>query len=135
MNVTKALNPVLLAVLRSPIHRAADRALVGVRYTGRKTGRLHQMPVMYVLDDGDVVIMPGWPERKKWWHNFDEAEGGRATLQLRGRTVLVQVVLVRETVDPREYGRLLELYVTRFPKAQDAAGGVLVRCHPVPVSS
>lgn len=131
MNTTKALNPMLLAVLRSPIHRVADRALVGFSYRGRKTGRMHQMPVMYVLDGEDVVILPGWPERKSWWHNFDGAEGGRATLQLRGRATPVDVQVVHDTVDPAEYARLLERYVARYQKARDAAGGVIVRCHPV----
>ena len=44
------LNPLVVAILRSPVHWIASPGLTLLRYTGRKSGRRISMPVGYQLD-------------------------------------------------------------------------------------
>jgi hypothetical protein len=80
--VVNRLNPVVRAVLRSPLHPLLSRRLVLITVTGRQTGRQFTFPVGYEQDDDVVTITVGWPERKRWWRNL--REGGQVRLVLRG---------------------------------------------------
>jgi len=60
-------NPVMRRLLVSPLHFLVSRWFVLIAYTGRKTGRLHQVPVSYVRDRGRLQVTTG----DRWWHNLD----------------------------------------------------------------
>ena len=51
------VNPVVRAVLRSPLHKTLDSALLVLRITGRKTGRRYDIPVSYVDVDGHLIVI------------------------------------------------------------------------------
>src|SRR3954454_565649 len=78
------VNPLVRALLRSPLHRLLSRRLVLLRITGRRSGRIFELPVGYVRDDAGILVTVGAPERKQWWHNIDGPTP--LTLVLRGRT-------------------------------------------------
>ena len=75
-------NPVVRALLRSPLHPLLSRNLALVTYTGRRTGQEHTIPVGYRLEDGFVTIVVGAPERKRWWRNL--RGGAPVRLTVRG---------------------------------------------------
>jgi len=53
-------NPVLKAVLRSPLHRLLSRKLMLLTVTGRKSGRRYTLPVgRYQSPDGTFVLSAG----------------------------------------------------------------------------
>ncbi|SEO85631.1 nitroreductase/quinone reductase family protein [Trujillonella endophytica] len=86
-------NPVLRRVLRSPLGARVGRRLAVVRYTGRRTGRPHELVVQYVRDGSTVWILVGAAERKTWWRNLTEpadVELWVAGAHLRARAVAVE---------------------------------------------
>ncbi|HET9102703.1 MAG TPA: nitroreductase/quinone reductase family protein [Solirubrobacteraceae bacterium] len=76
-------NPVVTAVLRSPLHPLLSRGLALITVTGSRSGRRYTFPVSYRQHGDQVTVTVGWPERKRWWRNL--SHGGRVELQVRGR--------------------------------------------------
>jgi hypothetical protein len=76
-------NPIIRAVLRSPLHPLLSRQLALITVTGRRSGRTFTIPVGYQQDGSRVTVGVGWPQRKRWWRNL--RQGGRVGLRLRGR--------------------------------------------------
>jgi hypothetical protein len=63
-------NPNLRPLLRSSLGRRLGRRLAVLRDRGHRSGQVHELVVQYVRV-GDVVwIVPGQPERKRWWRNM-----------------------------------------------------------------
>ena len=78
----RTLNPVVRALLRSPLHRVLSGRLALITVTGRRSGRRFTIPVGYRREDGHVRIAVGLPQRKRWWRNL---RGGAAvTVRLAG---------------------------------------------------
>lgn len=82
--LNRIVNPFVLALLHSPLHPLLSGRLVLLRVTGRRSGRMFELPVGYVLNDAGLVITVGSPERKQWWRNIDGPTP--ITLVLGGRT-------------------------------------------------
>lgn len=76
----KLVNPVMRAVLRSPLHSPVSGSLLLLYFKGHKSGRRFEIPVAYHdLGDGALTVFTG----STWQHNFE----GRAPVasRLRGR--------------------------------------------------
>ena len=117
------VNPIVRAVLRSPLHKLLSSALVVLSYTGRRTGRRRSLPVMYAQDGSRLIVFAAHSERKRWWRNFG-ADGAPVDVRLRGRDYEGRGAVV---TDPAllEEGRVL--YTARFPSAApNVADGVMV---------
>lgn len=78
------VNPVVRALLSSPLHGIASSGLVLLTVTGRVSGQEHTFPVAYRQQDEVVTVVVGWPERKRWWRNLTGA-GAPVRLRLRGQ--------------------------------------------------
>src|SRR6266545_7087393 len=63
-------NPVLRRLLCGPLGSRLGRHLAVLRYRGRSTGRAHELVVQYAQDGHQIWVMPGHPERKRWWRNL-----------------------------------------------------------------
>lgn len=63
-------NPILVGLLRSPLHRLVSNNLALITVTGRRSGKSRTFPVGYRRDGNRVTIAVGWPERKLWWRNL-----------------------------------------------------------------
>jgi F420H(2)-dependent quinone reductase len=50
-------NPIVAALLRSPLHGLLDPSMLLLHVTGRKTGRRYDIPVNYVDVDGRLTIV------------------------------------------------------------------------------
>lgn len=62
------LNRVVLAGLRSPLHRLVDAGTIGLHY--QTSGREITLPVMYVASGQDLVVLVGRSQDKTWWRHF-----------------------------------------------------------------
>lgn len=51
------VNPLVRAVLQSPLHRTLDSALLVLHIAGRKTGRRYDIPVSYLDIDGHLIVI------------------------------------------------------------------------------
>ena len=75
--VLRLLNPLLVALLRSPLHRLASRNFMLLTVTGRKSGRRYTLPVgRHEQPDGTFVLSAGG----NWRHNLREGADVRVTL-------------------------------------------------------
>jgi deazaflavin-dependent oxidoreductase (nitroreductase family) len=97
------LNPLVVWLLRSPLHRLLDGGLMLITVTGRRSGRRYTIPVGYQRD-GDVLhVLVSKARRKQWWRNYREP--GPVELRLAGerrhgeaRVVPVESDLFRDVV-------------------------------------
>jgi hypothetical protein len=80
--LNRTANPLVKALLRSPLHRLASGSLALITVTGQFSGREYTFPVGYSESDGHVRIVVRSPERKRWWRNVLQPAPVR--LRLRG---------------------------------------------------
>ncbi len=119
---TAASGRVVLAVLASPAHRVLPRSLIGLRMTGARTGRRLELPVQYAAGTRGLVVVPGRPDRKRWWRNLisvPEVEVLRDGTWQRADAVVL---------GPGDagYAPARMAYLGRFPDAPLAAGQPVV---------
>jgi deazaflavin-dependent oxidoreductase (nitroreductase family) len=77
-NAPESLNTLVRILLRTPLHWLISHNTMLLRVTGRKTGRLYNIPVSYTRDGNDLVTFTDAP----WWKNLREAP---VTVAIRGR--------------------------------------------------
>jgi len=126
-------NPVVVALLRSPLHRVMSRSVDVIRYRGRRSGREFMTPTQYVRDGDDVVILVGRPDSKTWWRNFRGGHDLDVLLDRRWVPMRGQVIVGAES--PETIAPLLDAYLERFPSARRSLTGgarsaVVVLCSP-----
>ena len=68
MQLHKLYNPLVLWLLRSPLHAAMCNSTMLLTFTGRKSGRTYTTPVNYVRD-GDELLAVG-SRGHSWWKNL-----------------------------------------------------------------
>jgi F420H(2)-dependent quinone reductase len=78
----RTANPIVKAVLSSPLHPLLSRGLALITVTGRRTGRRYTFPVGDQQDGDRVTVNVGWSERKSWWRNLRQR--GQVQMQIRG---------------------------------------------------
>jgi deazaflavin-dependent oxidoreductase (nitroreductase family) len=84
-------NPIVSALLRSPLHALAGPGTALISVTGRRSGRTHTTPVN-VIADGNRLTIASLRERT-WWRNLRQGAEVRLRLQgqdHRGRAVVVE---------------------------------------------
>ncbi len=82
------LNPLIRALLRSPLHPLASRALLVLSWSGRTSGRRYSIPVGYQRDGDDIVVMLTKPAQKTWWKNFRMPWPAELLIEGRERTAM-----------------------------------------------
>jgi len=108
-------NPVLRRLLRTSVGRHLGRGLMVVRYTGRVTGRPHELVVQYTRDGDAVWILVGQAGRKTWWHNLRQPAD--VDLWLAGEHVRARAVVVSGSGDPTQAAAGLAAYRRAVPRA------------------
>ena len=66
------VNPLIVGILRSPLHGLMSSGLLALTVTGRRTGRRYTIPVGYQRDGDRFVILVSKARRKNWWRNYLE---------------------------------------------------------------
>ncbi|MBK9125455.1 MAG: hypothetical protein IPM16_20350 [Chloroflexi bacterium] len=118
----RRINPIVVAILRSPLHGLLSNRLVLLTIRGRKSGELYTFPVEYKQDLGHIVIITH--AERVWWRNLEG--GADLTVHLRGEDIHAVGTAV-----PYEEQVLLavaQLYPALSPEhaAEFAKGKVLV---------
>ena len=113
-------NPILRPLLRGRLGRRLGRRLAVVRYRGRRTAAPHELVVQYARDGDRVWIVPGQPDRKRWWRNM--GDGWPVTVWLAGQQHDGMARVVR---DPDELAVGCTTYRATFARAQEPT--VMVR--------
>jgi hypothetical protein len=76
-------NPIMIWLLKSPLHGIVSKGVMLVTVTGRKSGRTISTPTNY-LRDGDTLWVISWRDRK-WWRNL--RGGAQVRVLLAGKSV------------------------------------------------
>jgi hypothetical protein len=63
------VNPVVRALGHSRAHRLLGERLVLLSYTGHRTGRRFEVPVMAAPAGEDLVVVAAGADGKTWWRN------------------------------------------------------------------
>lgn len=79
----RTANPVVKALLCSPLHPLLSRGLALITITGRRSGRRYTFPVGYQQEGERVTVDVGWPGRKDWWRNLSQP--AQVEMRIRGR--------------------------------------------------
>lgn len=74
------INPLMKALLRSPLHGIVSDSLLLITFTGRKSGRTYTTPVGYEELDGTLYITS--QTDRVWWKNL--RGGAEVSVRLRG---------------------------------------------------
>ncbi|MEM1229411.1 MAG: nitroreductase/quinone reductase family protein [Pseudomonadota bacterium] len=64
------LNPIVIALLHTPLHRIFSSSVVALFFTGRRSGRKLSTPVRYLRQDDTLTILTN--DDSRWWPNFSE---------------------------------------------------------------
>jgi hypothetical protein len=105
------LNPLILAILRSPLHFLLSRGLMRLTFTGRKSGKTFSIPVGYQRRGEVITVIVSKAWRKQWWRNFREPS--QVSLDVRGSCFAGVGRLVAKD-DPR-FERAFEITFSRVP--------------------
>ena len=81
--LNRTANPVVRAVLSSPLHPLLSRGPALITVTGRRSGRRYTFPVGYRQDGDRVTVNVGAPARKRWWRNLRDQD--RVEMRIRGK--------------------------------------------------
>ena len=123
-NVIRFVNPVIKALLRSPLHRLLSKNLMLLTVTGRKSGRTYTVPVgRHQSNDGSFVLSAAG----NWRHNLRGGTDVRVTLD--GREHAAHAVL-EEDAD-----RAAEAFKTMLDRAGPRALGVKVNVDRSPTAA
>ena len=123
--MNKIVNPLVLLILRSPLHKLMSDTLLIITCYGHKTGREYSLPVQYAQAGNTIYIVPGNPQQKTWWRNLKEAAPVR--LALRGQTLAGNAVVLKPGTDAEAILAGFSLYLRRFP--------ALIKYHNIHVES
>ncbi len=81
MSLQRLYNPVVAAVLRSPLHGLMSKSVMLLTYRGRRSGRAFATPISYVRDGEDLLAAAS--RDHAWWKNL--RGGAPVKVRLRGR--------------------------------------------------
>jgi deazaflavin-dependent oxidoreductase (nitroreductase family) len=91
--------------------RLVDNDMLLLTTVGSKTGEVHTVPLLYLEDDADVIIIASWggrPKHPQWYENL--VANPRAEIQILGDTTAVTT----RTASNEERSRLWPLITTAY---------------------
>jgi deazaflavin-dependent oxidoreductase (nitroreductase family) len=111
----RIINPLLKAVLRSPLHRLVSKQFILLTVTGRKSGRTYTLPVgRHEWSDGRYVVSAAGA----WRHNLRGTTDVRVTLDGRAHDA--------QAVEEQDPDRRAEVFKTLLERTSPGAVGVKV---------
>jgi len=85
-------NPMMIWLLKSPLHGMISRGTMLVTVTGRKSGRTISTPTNY-LREGNTLWVISWRERT-WWRNL--RGGAKVRVLLAGKSAEGRGMVIEE---------------------------------------
>jgi F420H(2)-dependent quinone reductase len=113
-------NPIVTAILRSPLHQLLSRRVVLISVVGRRTGRRYTLPVGYVSQDGTLDVLVANRDLKVWWRNLEG--GAPVELLLRGRMIPAMAEALTFEWDARSFTIALRNYAAKNRRGAQAVG-------------
>ena len=86
----KFVNPIMKAILRSPIHGLLSHAMMVLTFKGRKSGRVISTPVGYTRSRNSLIVFTFG----SWWANLQN--NAEVTMRLQGRDMKGRANIVRD---------------------------------------
>jgi F420H(2)-dependent quinone reductase len=83
MNWEKLYNPLVIWLVRSPLHGLLDKSAMVITVTGRKTGKRSTIPVSYIRDGESLLVIS--QKSRRWWKNL--RGGAPVTVFLQGHVL------------------------------------------------
>jgi deazaflavin-dependent oxidoreductase (nitroreductase family) len=111
MNWQKLYNPIIIWLLRSPLHSLMDKSTILVTITGRKSGKKYTFPISF-MRDGDTLLMISQREHT-WWKNLRGC--AQVTLYMQGYTSKARGEAFTDT---ETVANKLLLFLQQFPRYQ-----------------
>jgi hypothetical protein len=111
VSLFSVVNSLVRMILRSPLHSLLDGNLIGITYTGRRSGRRFSLVTQYAQFGNQLLVIVGEPERKNWWRNFQGKSA--AEVLLRGQWLTCAAQIPGE--DSERMAPRLEAYCSKFP--------------------
>ncbi len=81
MKWSKLYNPIMKALIRSPLHGSVSKNYMIITFTGRKSGKVYSVPVEYFTIDGYVGAFT--QAERIWWRNL--RDGAAVSVHLQGK--------------------------------------------------
>jgi hypothetical protein len=125
---TSAVGRIIVALLGSGHRFGVPRGLIGLRVRGNRTGTWHSFPVMAARDGTTFVVLPGNPDRKRWWRNVVRP----SAVEICRSGVWEPAEAWVLTADDLTYPAALAAYRRRYPRVEVPSRAPLVRivCRP-----
>jgi hypothetical protein len=105
----KAANPLIVGLLRSPLHPLLSARILVLEFRGRTTGRRFRLPVSYDRAGATLAVYT----RHAWWKNL--RGGVPVVVVLRGHTLPARAEAV---TDPAEVLTAVTAYIAAHGPAQ-----------------
>lgn len=133
--MVRIINPVLRAVLSSPLHRIASGGLMVLHVRGRRTGRVYDVPVGRHELDGRLVTFGGgaWRVNLRGGADLEVTLDGRrrrahAVLEEDPDRVAELFLRLLQGVGPKRANRVgLKVNVDRMPTLEEVRAGTAGR--------
>ena len=100
-------NPIMMWILRSPLHGMLSSNTMIITYMGRKSGKTYSTPVNYIRD-GDVLWTVSFRDRT-WWRSLRDSP---VTVRVQGKDLSG---VAKATTDPQEVTDDLTAYLRKAP--------------------
>lgn len=104
----KVANPVMNAILRSPLHGIMSKSLMVLSFQGRKTGRHYSIPVGYLEQGGSLFVF----SHSAWSKNF--RGGAPVSVRLRGQERRGTATIME---DPAAIGAVVRMMAAKHGEA------------------
>ena len=110
LSIIHTLNPLMIKILKSPLHPMISRNIMLITFTGRKSRKRYTTPVSYI-QEGDMVYCFTHGD---WWKNLQG--GAPVSLRLRGQDWNGFALPVSEDIQRTADG--LAMYLIQHPSSK-----------------
>jgi hypothetical protein len=111
-------NPIVTAILRSPLHGFMSSNILLLTYTGRKSQKRFTLPISYIYDDDRLLTISR--ADRTWWRNLQG--GATVTLRLEGKSVEGTAKAIAD--NPADVAANLRAFLQHVPKSWVKGYGV-----------
>jgi len=78
MNFWRLINPLVVLILRSPLHFLASKNLIFITFKGRKSKKTYNIPVSYHREGNELIALT--LKQNLWWKNLKMLSTTQITL-------------------------------------------------------
>lgn len=101
------VNPIVVLMARSILHRVLSHQVVVLEFSGRRSGRRYAIPVSFLRSGSKILCMTD--RNGIWWRNLQGAVPVQLTLNGRSVSAIAQV----EVEDNQQVAAALRLFCLR----------------------